>query len=47
MEADVGPRADHHGISRASATGNVDRFVNPNRFRRAGPVQAGADWLFG
>lgn len=47
MEADAGHCADHHGTSFAPATGNVNRHVDPNRFRRANPVQAGTDRLFG
>lgn len=47
MEADTGHCADSHGTSFAPATHNVNRSINPNRFRRADSIQAGTDWLFG
>ena len=47
LEEDFGRCADPSGTSGAAAIDDVHRPVDTNRFRRANPVQAGTDWLFG
>ena len=47
MEADSGRHFDPFGTSFACSSGDVDWFINPNRFCRTGLVQAGAHRLSG
>ena len=47
MEADAGHYVGFLGASFVASTDDFNCLGYPNGFRRAGSVQAAADWLFG